>query len=112
LLFGPFGKNWRDEILFIIMDSARHEDEKTARLYAKGARITLEQMLEMGKESSWYYLIYLGEWKEVLVPDIGVYVRNNDSSEGLKVITEAITLITPNYSYTIYTLARPGLKPH
>ena len=32
------------------MDSARHEDEKTARLYAKGARITLEQMLEMGKE--------------------------------------------------------------
>jgi hypothetical protein len=37
-------------LLFIIMDSARHEDEKTARLYAKGARITLEQMLEMGKE--------------------------------------------------------------
>jgi hypothetical protein len=43
------GKDWNDEIFHIIMDSARHEDEKTARLYAKGARTALQQMEEHGK---------------------------------------------------------------
>jgi hypothetical protein len=44
------GKNWTDDTFHIIMDSARHDDETTARKYARGARSTLEQMKEQGKD--------------------------------------------------------------
>jgi integrase len=44
------GKDLTDEVFQIIMDSARHEDVKTARGYARGAKVALQQMSELGLE--------------------------------------------------------------
>jgi hypothetical protein len=62
-----------DTNFLLVMASARHKDPTTAQLYAKGARLALEQAKKAGKD-----VTLAGEWMEVAIPDLVRYKRNNN----------------------------------